>query len=90
MKPKPTKLKAISWNTGLQARALFAMGADSFKRAAQFEKALQNLLNLDETGTYCGHLSDAMVDGDDGFEEALKKQGYVIAKPKRSNKRKSQ
>lgn len=72
-------MKTISFDDGLKARALFALAADHYKDAAGFEKALSKLLALDDASGYCGHLSDAMTSGDSGFDEALAKEGFVIA-----------
>lgn len=76
---KPT---IIDWDTGLKARALFYMGANSYKKASEFEGALAELLGLGD-GNYCGCLSDAMIDGNSGFDAALKNSGFVIAPPKK-------
>ena len=82
------KPKTISYEYGLKARALFSMGADHYKQASRYEAALHDLLKLEDTKPYCGHLSDAMVDGDTGFEGALENAGFIIAAPKRGRKSK--
>ena len=79
------KMKMISWDDGLKARALFVLAASHYRRASELECALSSLLDLEDE-RYCGHLSDAMVDGDSGFDTALKKSGFTIAAQKRRSK----
>lgn len=74
--------KKISTSTALQARGLFALGASHYKMASECEKALSRLLDLGDE-RYCGRLSDAMIDGDSGFDPALRDAGFVVEKLKR-------
>ncbi len=81
------KPKILDWDTGLKVRALFTLASDLYKYAGAYESMIADMLGL-EDGRYCGRLSDAMIDGDKGFDQALKAAGFIIAKPKKTSRRK--
>jgi len=76
--------KTIDYDTGLKARALWHMASTHYREAQKVERALSKLLGMDD-GSYCGHLSDAMWDGD--FDTALEKEEIAIKPPKKSLRR---
>jgi len=68
--------KQISFEKGLQARGLFALAHENYKRANQAIEALADLLGYDSQN-YCGCISDQAVEGGD-FDKGMKDEGFVI------------
>lgn len=76
--------KIITPEIRLQAFALFTMAATTYAKAREFEAALGELLGYpEEELQYLGCLSDEIQDGCK-FDSALKREGFVVTKSKKS------
>lgn len=78
--------KYISTDDHLKAFALFSMAQDHYAKGREFERALAELLNIDDE-YYCGCISDEMQDPNGNFERGLKNEGYAVRPPAKKQKR---
>jgi hypothetical protein len=78
------KKRVVSEDMALKARALFTMAADHYRKAAEFEAALGELLGCGDDHGYCGWFSDEMCN-DGNFDKAMKLEGFTV-KAKRQRK----
>lgn len=75
------KKKQISQATYLQALGLFTLANRTYLKAQEYESALAKLLKYPEP--YLNHLSDEIVEPRANFDDALKREGYVVRKAKK-------
>jgi hypothetical protein len=76
--------KTITPDEKLKAFALFSMAADYYAKGREFEEALAEMLGYDD-GTYCGCLSDELMDGRN-FDRGLKNEGIEVTVPAKKRK----
>lgn len=75
--------KIIDEDTKLKAYALFHMAQDRYRESLVFEEQLAKLLGYPDGDKYMGSLSDEIYDAVGSFERGLRKEKFVVEKPKR-------
>lgn len=70
--------KTICYNTYLKAQGLFHLVNENYRRAAQFEASLSELLGNDDD--YMGHISDQAFEQGGSLDRALKLEGIKVLK----------
>lgn len=75
----------IDRDTYLRALGLHTLGRQYYDDATRMEKSIHKLLGISENYS---HLSDSMISGDPTFDEALKRERFVVRDVRKTKKKK--
>lgn len=78
--------KIITPDQKLKAFALWSMARDHYDKAREFETALAELLDMEDS-PYCGCISDELQGHRGSFDRGLENEGFVVKAPAKKAKR---